>query len=384
MRASTSSASNERMARPMASPSMVFCPAMPGCERVEQAAGGRGVAGEGDEDVGRAAEDDEADAVVAAVGDEAVEHRLHPVEAGCRGRRPRRRSRGSAIEPEMSTASMTSRAASVRSIGGADPLGAGEGEQDERPEQPGEGHLQPRARQHDRALALVEAGARPLEEGDAHGLHHLAARRSEPEHEERQRQREERPGEGELKHGGGAIQWRAAASAARPSKAGGPGGRARGEGGGEAAEAAAGAVEEGGPGRAGQGRHLGAREGDERGAADQRGRGGRARRGRRLEAGREGVRARPGRRGGRRWRGGGGARPRAPRARSGEEERGERRPRPRWRAIIETGGRLDDVLELVEERRPGFRPGPARVHQPSAGAERRRGGGAAARSPRRR
>ena len=54
-------------------------------QRVEQAAGGGGVAGEGHEDVGGAAEDDQADAVVAAVGDEAVEHRLDAVEAGAAG-----------------------------------------------------------------------------------------------------------------------------------------------------------------------------------------------------------------------------------------------------------------------------------------------------------
>ena len=133
-------ASKERMARPMASPSMVFWPAMPGSQRVEQAAGGGGVAGEGDEDVGGAAEDDQADAVVAAVGDEAVEDRLHAVEAGAAGAvradEVAGLHRAGDVDGEHDVAGGLGALDRV-----ADPLGAGEGEHDERPEEPGEGHL---------------------------------------------------------------------------------------------------------------------------------------------------------------------------------------------------------------------------------------------------
>ena len=63
----------------------------------------------------------------------------------------------------------------------------------------------------------------PSKNGKRTRLHHLAARRGEPEHQERQRQRDERPGEGELKHGGGRIQWRRGGEQRRAVE----GGRAR-------------------------------------------------------------------------------------------------------------------------------------------------------------
>ena len=111
-----------------------------GRERVEQRARRLGVAGEGHQHVGRVAEDDEPDAVVAAVGDEAVEHRLDAVEpraaraVGAGEVAGRHRARD--VDGEHDVAGGLGALDRI-----ADPFRAGEREDDERPGEPGEGHL---------------------------------------------------------------------------------------------------------------------------------------------------------------------------------------------------------------------------------------------------
>ena len=201
-RDSTSEASNERMASPIASPSMVFWPAMPGASVSSSVRAACGVAGEGHQHVGRVAEDDEPDAVVAAVGDEAVEHRLDAVEpraaraVGAGEVAGRHRARD--VDGEHDVAGGLGALDRI-----ADPFRAGEREDDERPGEPGEGHLPAGTRQDHGAFALVEPGGGGLEERQPHRLHHLAPGRGEPEHQERKRQREERQGGGQVKHDGG-------------------------------------------------------------------------------------------------------------------------------------------------------------------------------------
>ncbi len=95
----------------------------------------------------------------------------------------------------MSTASITSRAASVRSTGAPTHSGRASVSTTSAQSSHAKRHLPARPRQHDRPLALVEPGARRLEERHPHRLHHLPPRRRQPEHEERQRQRDERPGQ---------------------------------------------------------------------------------------------------------------------------------------------------------------------------------------------
>ena len=242
------------------------------------------------------------------------------------------------IEPEMSTASMTSRAASVRSIGSPTHSGRARVSTTSAQSSQAKAICQPERGRTTAPSPLSRPALAASKNGMRTRLHHLAARRREPEHEERQRQRDERPGEGELKHG-----W-------RPDPAAGGGERgAAVEGGGRAV------------GRVGQrrGRAGRSRRRSARGSAVQpspvsgatSARGAVASATRRSSvwsrasapgspASSAGARARSSASAARRqavarrWR----SQAQEAEGERGEEERGERRPRPRSAGIIETGG----------------------------------------------
>ena len=198
-----SDASKSRMPRPIASPITVCGPAMPVRVSVEKGAAGVEVARERRLEVGPVAEDDEAQPVALAAGDEVLEHELHrlePVEAP---------PVGGLEVPGLHRLREVDREQQVAGGLGLpqrrlDPLRPRHGEHDEDPGERGDEPLQERPPQDRRPSTgrLARRGGELLEERDAHRLDALAVGGQQPPHEEGQRQGEQGQGEAELQVAG--------------------------------------------------------------------------------------------------------------------------------------------------------------------------------------